>query len=97
MSRGLGGHATYEGAGILSVITPAFKAGDFLAENLASVACLSIPHEHIVIDGDQETARWSCCVHRMIAICAGCPSPTGGRLTRSTKAYRWRGASSWRG
>src|SRR5215211_4475406 len=40
-----------KGDGTLSVITPAFEAGQFLPANVASVASLGVPHEHIVIDG----------------------------------------------
>lgn len=56
---------------MLSVITPAFNAARFLPENLASVAALDAPHEHIVVDGgssdgtadllrslDDERVRW---------------------------------------
>jgi glycosyltransferase involved in cell wall biosynthesis len=35
----------------LSVVTPSFESGRFLAETLDSVAALRTPHEHIVIDG----------------------------------------------
>lgn len=36
----------------LSVVTPSFNSGSFIAETLDSVAALSTPHEHIVIDGE---------------------------------------------
>jgi glycosyltransferase involved in cell wall biosynthesis len=36
---------------VLSVVTPARNMGRFLPETLDSVAALSSPHEHIVIDG----------------------------------------------
>lgn len=35
----------------LSVVTPSFDSRDFLEETLDSVARLSAPHEHLVIDG----------------------------------------------
>jgi glycosyltransferase involved in cell wall biosynthesis len=35
----------------LSVVTPVYNSARFLAEALDSVARLSVPHEHIVIDG----------------------------------------------
>ncbi len=35
---------------MLSVITPAFNAERFLLETLDSVASLTIPHEHVVVD-----------------------------------------------
>jgi glycosyltransferase involved in cell wall biosynthesis len=35
----------------LSVITPSYASGAFIAETLDSVAALSVSHEHIVIDG----------------------------------------------
>jgi glycosyltransferase involved in cell wall biosynthesis len=38
-------------AALLSVVTPAYRMGRFLPHTLDSVAGLSTPHEHIVIDG----------------------------------------------
>ncbi len=38
----------------LSVITPSFGSGRFLAETLDSVAALRTPHEHLVIDGGSD-------------------------------------------
>jgi glycosyltransferase involved in cell wall biosynthesis len=35
----------------LSVVTPSFASGAYLAETLDSVAALRTPHEHLVIDG----------------------------------------------
>ena len=35
----------------LSVITPVFNPGRYLAETLDSVARLATDHEHIVVDG----------------------------------------------
>jgi glycosyltransferase involved in cell wall biosynthesis len=36
---------------MLSVVTPSFNSGRFIAETLDSVAALRTPHEHVVIDG----------------------------------------------
>jgi glycosyltransferase involved in cell wall biosynthesis len=33
------------------VVTPSFNSAAFIAETLASVAALAVPHEHIVVDG----------------------------------------------
>ena len=38
----------------LSVVTPSFGSGRFLAETLDSVAALRTPHEHVVIDGGSD-------------------------------------------
>lgn len=35
---------------LLSVITPAYNAEEFISETLDSVASLSVPHEHVVVD-----------------------------------------------
>jgi glycosyltransferase involved in cell wall biosynthesis len=35
----------------LSVVTPSFESGRFIAQTLESVAALKTPHEHLVIDG----------------------------------------------
>jgi glycosyltransferase involved in cell wall biosynthesis len=40
-----------EPAPALSVITPAFNSGPFIGETLESVAALTVPHEHLVVDG----------------------------------------------
>lgn len=39
---------------LLSVVTPAFDAGAFIASTLDSVAALRTPHEHLVIDGGSQ-------------------------------------------
>jgi glycosyltransferase involved in cell wall biosynthesis len=39
---------------LLSVVTPAFNMAGYLGETLDSVAALSVPHEHLVIDGASE-------------------------------------------
>jgi len=39
---------------LLSVITPARNMARFLPDTLDSVAALSAPHEHIVVDGDSD-------------------------------------------
>ena len=39
---------------LLSVITPAFNMAGFLGETLDSVAALSVPHEHLVMDGGSD-------------------------------------------
>jgi glycosyltransferase involved in cell wall biosynthesis len=39
---------------LLSVITPVHNQVRYLGETLDSVAALSIPHEHIVVDGDSD-------------------------------------------
>lgn len=36
---------------VLSVVTPSFNSGRWIAETLDSVAAIPVPHEHIVIDG----------------------------------------------
>lgn len=38
------------GQPLLSVITPAYNAEAFIVETLDSVASLSVPHEHVVVD-----------------------------------------------
>jgi glycosyltransferase involved in cell wall biosynthesis len=43
-------------APVLSVVTPSFEAAAYIAETLRSVAALSTPHEHIVIDGGSTDA-----------------------------------------
>jgi glycosyltransferase involved in cell wall biosynthesis len=39
---------------LLSVITPARNMARFLTDTLDSVAALSVPHQHIVVDGDSD-------------------------------------------
>ena len=38
----------------LSVVTPSFRSGRFIAETLDSVAALRTPHEHLVMDGGSQ-------------------------------------------
>jgi len=38
----------------LSVVTPSYNSARFIEETLDSVAALSVPHEHIVIDGGSD-------------------------------------------
>jgi glycosyltransferase involved in cell wall biosynthesis len=38
----------------LSVVTPSYGSGRFIAETLASVASLRTPHEHLVMDGGSQ-------------------------------------------
>src|SRR5215217_8334361 len=74
------------GAPILSVVTPSYNSARFIEETLDSVAALSVPHEHIVIDGGSDDGTVEILERRRDDSLAWISEPDRGQTNAVNKA-----------